>query len=167
MSYNLKRGYLNPEEAIRLVSSCRGELERLAIVGLLDTGLRVQEFLALKPVFFDFPNRLLKLQNGETREIPLSARAVTLFKFYFQRNPAIDLQPKQLRRLLERVRERAKILKTVTPTMLRHTYALACMKKKLTVDNFQDRIGISAYMLAAYSRMYVKGIVGIEKIGDK
>lgn len=159
MSYNLKRGYLLSTEAIQLVSSCRGELERLAIVGLLDTGLRVQEFLALKPVFFDFPNRILRMQNGETREIPLSARAVTLFKFYFKHNERIDFHPKQLRRVLDRVAERAKIQKNVTPTMLRHTYALACMKKKITVENFQDRIGISAYMLAAYSRMYVKGIV--------
>jgi len=159
MSYNLKRGYLLSTEAIQLVSSCRGELERLAIVGLLDTGLRVQEFLALKPVFFDFPNRILRMQNGKTREIPLTARAGTLFKFYFKHNDRIDFQPKQLRRVLDRVAQRAKIQKNVTPTMLRHTYALACMKKKITVENFQDRIGISAYMLAAYSRMHVKGIV--------
>ncbi len=82
--------FLEPEEEQRLVEAARSPLKELIIVGI-NTGLRIEaEALPLRWEDVDFRRGLLTVQaayakNGQTRSVPLNARALAALTALKQR----------------------------------------------------------------------------------
>ena len=139
-----------PEQTENLIKSCNSATERLVIIGLLGTGLRLGEFRRLKPVFFDFDNQILNYTNSHsTRPIPIDLRTATVFKHYFKKHKKIRLSAKQIRRIVARVSKRA-FGKSITPYTLRHTYTFNCIYKDIGLRSIQERLGLNIDYLVKY-----------------
>ncbi|MEW6170760.1 MAG: site-specific integrase [Candidatus Omnitrophota bacterium] len=76
---NQRLRYLEKEEVIKLLASCRGHLKPIAILAL-NTGMRKSEILNLKWQDIDFKRNiicLLDTKNGEKRQVPMNEQAKT------------------------------------------------------------------------------------------
>lgn len=154
--YRYKRSYLNEEECQDLIRKTKMEVERMVIVGLMDTGLRLGEFIDLEPGFFNFRKKILEFSG---RIIPLSPRCNTVFKFWFKDNKKTVRKVRAVHYIVKRVADRSKIItKNITPTTLRHTYVYNCIKNGVPFDEIQNRIGVSVRLMGVYAVRFYKGI---------
>ena len=88
---NTRVRFLEPNELVKLLSSCRGILKPIVIVAL-HTGMRKGEILGLKWQDCDFRRNIIYLRNtknGEKREVPMSEPVKTAF-IRVRKNPLSD-----------------------------------------------------------------------------
>jgi integrase/recombinase XerD len=149
MAYQFVREPLNAEEADRLVNACRSFVEKLVVWVLLDTGLRVSELCHLKRDQVHWQEACLVVwgkggwygHRGKRRVVPLTGRARRLLEMHFSTNEGIGLSSRTAQRLIRRVANRAMISKPVTPHILRHTFAVSCVKKGVSTASLKKILG--------------------------
>ena len=149
MAHNYMREPLNGEEYDRLVNACIKFRERLAIWTLLDTGLRVSEFCDLKRKDIQWQERQIVVwgkggrfgSRKKRRVVPLTARVCQLFETWFTINDRIRLSPRTIQRLVREVANKARITKPVSPHVLRHTFAINCVKSGLSTASLRKILG--------------------------
>ena len=149
MPYQYKREPLNPDEANRLASACETHQERLIVWTLLDTGLRVAELAGLTREHMDWQSHRLMIYGkggpygtkSKRRIIPLTDRVRPLLENHFAIHDTIGMTPRTIQRMLKRVANRARIKRTVTPHVLRHTFAVAAVQKGISLPTLQRLLG--------------------------
>ena len=149
MSYQFVREPLNAEETDRLVNACRSFQEKLVVWVLLDTGLRVHEFCALRRDNVQWQENCLIVwgkggwygHKGKRRVVPLTARARRLLEVHFCTNEGIGLSKRTAQRLVKRVANQAMITKPVTPHILRHSFAVNCVKRGVSTASLKKILG--------------------------
>jgi len=149
MPYQFKREPLMPEEANRLASTYQDAQEKLVIWPLLDTGLRVAELANLKKDNIDWQgHRLMVYGKGgpygsksKRRIIPLSPRVQPLIEGHFAPHHSLGITPRTIQLLVKRVANRARISRTVSPHILRHTFAVAAVQKGISFPALQRLLG--------------------------
>jgi integrase/recombinase XerD len=145
MPYQFKRNSLLPEEATRLAQACQTVREKLIIWALLDTGLRVSELVSLSPTQIDWQGQRLTIcgkggpygSRSKPRIIPLSARLQPLIAHHFALQDTIGLTPRAMQLLVKRVANRARISRSVTPHVLRHTFSVTAIQKGISLPALQ------------------------------
>lgn len=149
MAYNFVREPLNGEEYDRLVNACETFREKLVIWTLLETGLRVGEFCDLKRKNIQWQEKQLVVwgKGGryglrqKRRVVPLPLRINRLFELYFATADRMLFSPRKVQRLVKKVANRAGIAKPVTPHVLRHTFAVNCVKRSLSTASLRKILG--------------------------
>ena len=149
MTYNFVREPLNREECDRLVNACTTFREKLIVWTLLDTGLRVGEFCSLKREHIQWQERRIVVwgkggwfgSKKKRRVVPLTLRVLRLLEMYFATNDRIGYSIRAAQRIVKKVANRARISKPVTPHVLRHSFAVNCVKDGLSTASLRKILG--------------------------
>jgi len=149
MAHDYVREPLNQDEYDRLVNSCITFREKLVIWTLLDTGLRVSELCNLRGKDIQWQEKCIVVwgKGGrfgfrrKRRIVPLTVRVSQLFQMWFTINDRIGLSPRSIQRLVKEVANKARIIKPVTPHVLRHTFATNCVKKGVSTASLKKILG--------------------------
>lgn len=149
MAYTFVREPLNSEECDRLVNACRTFREKMVIWTLLDTGMRVSEFCNLRGKQFQWQeNSIVVWGKGgrygtrkKRRIILLTVRVYQIFKIYFITNDIVRISVRATQRQVKKVANRAMITKPVTPHVLRHSFAVNCVKRGLSMASLRKDFG--------------------------
>jgi len=152
MTFQYKREPLTLEEEQRLRLACNSHIEIFATVFLLETGLRVSEFTELTLDQVDWQTRLLMIygkggengHNSKRRVIPLSDEAFAVLMKYqvmLERDGRKWCSDRKIQRILKNVANRARIARKVSPHVLRHTFAVACLRKGINSRTLMQLLG--------------------------
>ena len=73
--------------------------------------------------------------------IPLSARIQPLIEGYFALHETFRFSARTIQRMLKRLANRARISRTVSPHVLRHTFAVTAIQKGISLSALQRLLG--------------------------
>lgn len=149
MPYQYVREPLQAEEADRLAHACQRTKEKLIIWTLLDTGLRVSELCGLTPENMLWQQRALRIsgkggpygKKTKKRIVPLSNRVQALLEPYFTLHDKWFVGERQVQKIVKQIANRARITRTVTPHVLRHTFATLALQKGISLAAVQKMLG--------------------------
>ena len=149
MTYDFVREPLNKEECDRMVNACCSFRDKLVVWMLLDTGLRVGEFCGLCREQVQWQENCLSVlgkggrygRRGKRRIVPITARVKKLLQLHFCTNNRIGFGKRTAQRVIKSVANRAMITKPVTPHVLRHTFAVNCVKDGLSTASLKKILG--------------------------
>jgi len=149
MAYQFKRGPLTPSDADKLYQACGTIIEKLIIWILLDTGLRVSELCSITPQNILWQQKSIRVsgkggiygKKTKKRVVPMSKRVQSLLEHYFAINTKFPIGARQVQKIVKEVANRAKISKTVTPHILRHTFATLALQKNISIASVQKMLG--------------------------
>lgn len=146
MPQTFKREPLTTAEAERMNQSCDSLTEKLVVWTLLDTGLRVHELCNLTPMNVDWQaHHLIIVGKGRKRRIvPMTDRVKTLLETYFTHQKDIGFGVRTAQLIVKRVANRASVSRPCSPHVLRHTFAINCTKKAITLSTIQRLLGHSS-----------------------
>jgi integrase/recombinase XerD len=155
-----KREPLSAEEVQRLEAACDSFDEKLGVWVLLDTGLRVSELAGLTKDSIHWQDRRLAIRGkggpfgkkSKLRMVPMTERVYQLLSHRFSFRNELGMSDRTLERVVRRVANRAVISKPVSPHVLRHTWAVTCIKKGVNLRALQyllghDRLGTTEIYL--------------------
>ncbi len=149
MPYQYKRQPLNNDEVNRLTNACDSFREKFVVWILLDTGLRLSEFADLKIDNIQWQERRLVIygkggprgEKTKRRIIPMTERVRRLIEYHFVENNDTGMTKRTVGRIVKRVAGKAAISKPVSPDVLRHTFAVNCVKKGISTRALQTLLG--------------------------
>jgi len=149
MPYQYVREPLKAEEADRLANACQGTKEKLIVWTLIDTGLRVSELCSLSPDNILWQQRSLRIngkggpygKKSKKRMVPMSKRVQALLEPYFTLQDKWFSGERQVQKTVKKIANRAQITKTVTPHVLRHTFATLALQKGISLAAVQKMLG--------------------------
>lgn len=149
MAYQYKRSPLLKEEAERIWNACETMHEKLVIWTLLETGLRISELCSLTPQNIDWQGHTLRITGkggpygkmSRQRVVPMSGRVRALLEPYFAINNKWFIGPRGANKMIKRVANRARISSPISPHVLRHTFAVLCMEKGISIASLQKILG--------------------------
>lgn len=149
MAYQYVREPLRAEEADRLCHACETTQEKLIVWVLLDTGLRVSELCSLTPQQVLWQQKSLRIngkggpygKRSKKRVVPMSARVQTLLEHYFAIHEVWPVGTRQVQKIVKAVANRAQLTQTVTPHILRHTFASLALQKGISLASVQKILG--------------------------
>lgn len=146
MVLEYKREPLEENEILALRKSCKTFEEELVVNVLLDTGMRVSEFVNLKEENIAWQRNCINIigKGNKRRVIPMS----NLVKFYltqcFSRMQKIPLATRTVQKYVKVVAEKARIRKPVSPHVLRHTFAVTYLHRNGNLRALQAILGHSS-----------------------
>jgi len=149
MPYQYKREPLNNDEVDKLINSCETFQEKFVIWTLLDTGLRLSEFADLKKENIQWQERRLVIygkggpygKKTKRRIIPMTERVRSLIEYHFAENNDTGMSKRTIERIVKKVADKAGVSKKVSPHILRHTFAVNCIKKGISTRALQSLLG--------------------------
>ncbi len=149
MAYQFKREPLRPEEADKLCQVCKTVEEKLIIWILLDTGLRVSELCSLTSQNILWQQKSLRIsgkggpfgKRTKKRVVPMSKRVQSLLEHYFAINNQFPIGIRQVQKIIKSIANKAQISQTVTPHILRHTFATLALQKGISIAAVQKILG--------------------------
>jgi integrase/recombinase XerD len=140
---------LDNEEVNNLTNYCDTFQEKFIIWTLLDTGLRLSEFVDLKKENIQWKEKKLVIYNKsgpygkkiKRRIIPMTERVRRLIEYHFAENNNTGVSKRTIERIVKRVADKAGITKKVSPHVLRYTFAVNCIKKGISTRALQSLLG--------------------------
>lgn len=149
MAYQFVREPLMAEDADALCQACETAQEKLIIWILLDTGLRVSELCSLTPQHIMWQQKSMRIsgkggihgKKTKKRVVPMSKRVQTLLEHYFAINDKWPVGARRVQKIVKEIANRAKISQTVTPHILRHTFATLALQKGISLASVQKILG--------------------------
>lgn len=150
--------YLKEEEVRKLLNAPprKKTRDRLILRILYRCGLRVSELVNLRIEDIDFTEGMITVRGGKgnkDRVIPVDGDTLDLIEFYMadaeegvlilsQRGE--PLSTRQVERIVKKYAEKADINKNVYPHMLRHSFAVHCLKAGMNLRSVQKMLGHSS-----------------------
>lgn len=115
-------------------------------------GLRSEEILEIVVKDFDFndheyPNMRIIGKGSYERTVPIAQSFVHEIKIYIEKNnlesedKLFEMSDRGFRKMVKRYGKRCGIEKNVHPHMLRHTFAVHCLKKGMNLRTLQKILG--------------------------
>ena len=147
--YQYKREPLSDDETDKLINVCKTPQEKLIIYTLLDTGMRVSELSTLTKENLQWQERRILVygkggpygSKSKRRIVPMTERVYALFSAYFALSDKVDIGPRAIQKIVKKVANRAGITKPVSPHVLRHTFAVNCIKRNISTRTLQQLLG--------------------------
>lgn len=164
-----KREPLTREERRKLERACEGWREKVVVWTLLDTGLRLGEFVGIRYDRIDWQDRKMvvwgkarvrkdcrmckgtgKLADGarcpacgKRRIVPLTERLIGMFGQIFSSEEKLGygMSRRTVERIVSRVARKAGIRRKVSPHVLRHTFAVHTLQKGVSLATLQRLLG--------------------------
>ncbi len=149
MGYRFRRSPLTEGQVEALERACLDHRERLVIFTLLDTGLRVAELASLSRERVEWSSHRLTI-NGKRgphgtadgkRTVPMSARVRALVEAHFAVHAELGMSARTIERLVTAIAKRAGITRQVSPHVLRHTFAVTALRRKMSLPSIQRLMG--------------------------
>jgi integrase/recombinase XerD len=157
--------YLDRNRSELLLQHIRNLKHRVAILIMMDAGLRVTECITLQMKNFDFKKKLLYVitlkKRGEvlTRQIPLSTRLIEALAEYIKLlNPKSEndylfpgmkkhphITRKAMNRLCDRIKAKNPVFHNLHPHTLRHTFATQLLANGAALHNVSQMLGHTSY----------------------
>jgi len=149
MTYQYKREPLSLEETDQLSNAAETYQEKLIIFTLLDAGLRVSELTGLKKENIQWQERRLTIygkggpygKKSKRRIVPMTPRVQAVLEHHFAYENEIGVVRRTVQRIVKRVAEHAGITKPASPHVLRHTFAINCLKKGISTRTLMSLLG--------------------------
>jgi integrase/recombinase XerD len=149
MVYQYKREPLDDHWTNELINACETPKEKLVIWTLLDTGLRLRELATLTKHNIQWQEKRLVIygkggpygKRTKRRVLPLSDRVWKLIEAHFTLNDKLGIAARTVQKIVKRVAQRAGISKPVSTHVLRHTFAVNCIKKGISTRALQQFLG--------------------------
>ena len=151
---NLPVSYLTEEDIARLVEACKKERDRLLILLLFQTGLRISEALSLTPASIRaFEGRPALEVVGKGKKLRMSALPEKLKDKLESYAYRARIEPRQRLfrfnrhrawQILNEAREAAGLEKRVFPHLLRHSDAIIRLRKTGNPKALQYHLGHSS-----------------------
>ena len=140
-----KREPLEDYEIEALRKACKTFEEELIINVLLETGMRVSELANLNKDKISWQRDCITTfgKGNKRRVIPLSSKARFYLTEFFKDNYKINFGNRWIQKVVKNVAERAKLMKKVSPHVLRHTFAVCYLHKGGNVRALQGILGHS------------------------
>lgn len=146
---------LTRAEVGRLLEETRNLKHRAVLMALYSAGLRVNEAISLQVRDLDIPNRRILVREpkgGRERYVMLSDRFSRVLRRYLREQrpkgylfpgkiPEKPLHSSAVQRVVKKMGSRAGIEKTVTPHVLRHTFATHLIEQGTSVLYIQKLLG--------------------------
>jgi len=147
--------YLLPEEVEKLALSADGIRDKLIVYLLYSTGMRVSELVRIKVDDINLDNMSIRIfgKGDKEREVFFNKKTKKLLIEYLSRN---NLKPGSylfygrdgrpihyvtVERIIRRLREKSGLQKTVTPHILRHSFATYALTKGMDIREIQELLG--------------------------
>ena len=155
-SHQFKRFPLQEEDQRKLIDACKTFSEKLRVVVLLDTGMRVSEFCNLKKEDVNWQDGTIKVSGKRGpycsdkpyRIIPMSDKVkLMLDKYFTVYDDFKGVSPRAIQKTLKNVAGRTDIRQKVTPHILRHSFSVNCLKKGINLRTLQLLLGHSSIMV--------------------
>ena len=149
MPYQYKREPLTKDERNRLINACETQKEKLVIITLLETGLRVSELATLSKNQVDWQDHTMKIYGkggpygtkSKYRLVPLSPLVQPLLEPYLLANDSFGIPVRTIQRILKKVANRAQISRAISPHVLRHTFSVNSQEKGISLSTLQKLLG--------------------------
>jgi len=111
--------------------------------------MRVSELCSLEPTKILWQQKAIRIRGkggphgkkSKKRVIPMSRRVQTLLEHYFAIHDKWPIGPRQVQKIVKHVANRAKLSQTVTPHILRHTFATLALQKGISLAAVQKMLG--------------------------
>ena len=138
MNKQFKREPLTEEESHKLIDACRDLKDKLIVIGLLDTGIRVSEFCAINKKNIIWQEKELRVygkggpfgKESKYRTVPFTERFKSLLQSWFGVHDEMSWKkPRGVQKRLKTIAKRTDIMRIVTPHVLRHTFSVLFHKK--------------------------------------
>ena len=131
------------------IQACQTTREKLVIFTLLDTGVRVSELANLTNGDIQWQEKRLRIRGKggpfgkrtKIRILPMSARVRRLIEHHYSMEDSFGVGSRQIERIVKIVANRAGIAKPVSPHVLRHTFAVSCLKRGIGLRALQELLG--------------------------
>ncbi len=150
--------YLQAEEVRKLLNSPDRQKtrDRLILRILYRCGLRVSELTNLKIEDINFDEGIITIRSGKgdkDRIVPIDANTLDLIDFYkagAEKGYLIlserggSLSTRQVERIVKKYAKKAGLKKNVYPHMLRHSFAVHCLKEGMNLRTVQKMLGHSS-----------------------
>lgn len=150
--------YLREDEVRKLLSAPdrKKTRDRLILRILYRCGLRVSELTNLKIQDIDFDEGMITVRGGKgdkDRVVPVDADTLDMIEFYMagaEEGTLIlsergePLSTRQIERIVKKYAKKANIKKNVYPHMLRHSFAVHCLKAGMNLRSVQKMLGHSS-----------------------
>ncbi len=149
--------YLSQQEVKRMLDCAENIKHRCILKLLYGGGLRVSEVLALTLKEIDSANMLIHIRDAKGRKdrtVMLSDSLLTDLRAYFLKGRpkhflfegqgGEEYSARSIQSVVKQVAERAKITKTVTPYVLRHSFATHLIENGTDIRYVQDLLGHSS-----------------------
>lgn len=150
---------LGREEVEALLKCTRNRKHRTILMTLYGTGLRISEALNLQVADIDSHRMQLKVTRGKgnrMRLVPISPRLLSELREYWRdERPTTYLFPgvnsgwplgeAAIRRALKKSTARAKIAKSVTPHVMRHSYATGLLEAGVDILTISRLLGHASF----------------------
>lgn len=138
-------------DLVALLASCDSERDRLIVLVLAATGMRISEMAALEAEHIDWPAGIIKVKGKGEKERPIKPDATVLNRLHaylgmFPSGPVWlsqrgnPLSAHQLRKILYEIAARAKV-PDVHPHRLRSTFATCYMDEHGDIQALQGMMG--------------------------
>lgn len=147
--YQYKREPLADDDVNRLINACKTATEKIIIFTLLDTGMRVAELASLTKENIQWQEKRIVVygkggpygKKTKRRIIPMTERVYALLSAWFVLHDKFGLMKRTLQWHITKVANRAGISKPVSAHVLRHTFAVNCIKKNISTRTLQHLLG--------------------------
>lgn len=150
--------YLRDDEVRKLLNAPprKKTRDRLILRVLYRCGLRVSELTNLKIQDIDFEEGMITIRSGKgdkDRVVPLDADTLDLIEFYkagaeegilILSERGDSLSTRQVERIVKKYAKKAGLKKNVYPHMLRHSFAVHCLKAGMNLRSVQKMLGHSS-----------------------
>ena len=80
-------------------------------------------------------------KKSKRRVIPITDRVNALFELHFATNDIMGIGTRTIQRMVKKVANRAGITKRITPHVLRHTFAIMCIRKGISTRSLMGLMG--------------------------
>lgn len=140
-----KREPLEDNEIEDMKKSCSSFEESLIVNTLLETGMRVSELANLKRDQISWQRDCITTigKGNKRRVIPMSKATRFYLAEFFKENTNIPYGSRWIQKIVQRVAEKAGIMKKVSPHVLRHTFAVCYLHKGGNLRALQGILGHS------------------------
>ncbi len=150
--------YLRDDEVRKLLNAPprKKTRDRLILRILYRCGLRVSELTDLKIQDIDFEEGMITIRSGKgdkDRVVPVDADTLDLIEFYkagaeegalILSERGDSLSTRQVERIVKKYAKKAGLKKNVYPHMLRHSFAVHCLKAGMNLRSVQKMLGHSS-----------------------
>lgn len=158
--HNHKRIPLDRDESILLCLACKTIQERMLVWTLLDTGIRINEYCKLSPKNINWQGHYITIHGKNTsrkklidgianpkkkRLVPMTKRVQAVLQDYFTNidQESIHMSERNANYVISRIRSRTTIDlgKPISPHVLRHTFAVDCLQRGVSLPALQQLLG--------------------------
>ena len=80
-------------------------------------------------------------KKTKKRIVPMLKRVESLLEHYFAINDKFPIGARQVQKIVKEIANKAQISKTVTPHILRHTFATLALQKNISLASVQKILG--------------------------